>query len=364
MSHLAKSSIASLAILIAVGCYSSVPPTHYYAAADGWAIYLAWTEDTTGHLQGQIQVIGANPSDPAKMQTLNGAFTGTRNGQDISISFPLLSNYLGATWTGTLKNNELSLVIPTAELPSNPTLIAGTFEDFRKAAQKVQNQVNIAQQQQAAAQAAAAQQQQLNQEKSAAYASVAEAQNRTRGGFAEVQTALAMLERAIPETPSNGGLRDQYAAQWLKLQRTWAQEQAAAQVTPMTCYQKGQVTYIAGQVTYENGEVKYLDGEATNLLSSLRSSLNAANDGLAVVEEWAPEYYRRAQAYGQLSGQPSNVSDPSSVVAEFKKQTDASLDTYSKRIARFVATISSYDDRAQALQDQAQSFPQSIPCSG
>lgn len=54
------------------------------------------------------------------------------------------------------------------------------------------------------------------------------------------------------------------------MQGTWAQEQGAAQVTPMTCYQKGQVTYISGQVTYENGEVKYLDSESRNLADSIQ----------------------------------------------------------------------------------------------
>lgn len=350
--------------LIVSGCYASRPPTHFYAAGDGWAVYLAWTEDTAGHLQGQVQVVAADPASPAKLKSTNGGFTGTRNGSDISLAFPLLSDYFGATWTGTLKGNMLSLVVPTAGLPSNPTLIAGSFEDFQKAAQKVQAQVNIAQQQQAAAQATAEQQAQAAQEKATAYASAQDAGGRTRAAFTEVQSALAMLSREIPEAPTKGGIRDQYASEWIKMQRTWAQEQAAAAVAPMTCYQKGQITYIAGEITYENGEVKYLDGEATNLLNSMRASLNSANEGLAYVEQWAPEYYRRAQVYSQLSGEPSNVSDPSGMLSVFRKQTEGALDTYRSRIARFIATVNDYDQRAQALQERAQSFPETVNCSG
>src|SRR5579862_3754604 len=211
----------ALVALTLCGCSAPSPPTHFYAAGDGWAVYLAWTEDTTGHLQGQVQAIAADPADPAKLKSTNGAFTGTHNGSDISIAFPLLSNYLGATWTGTLKDNTLSLVIPTAGLPSNPTLVAGSFDDFQKAAQKVQKQVNVAQQQQAAAQAAAAQQAQLDQEKATAYSSAQEAQNNARDGFTEVRNALAALDREMPETPPRGGLRAQYAAEWAKMQRTW-----------------------------------------------------------------------------------------------------------------------------------------------
>jgi hypothetical protein len=369
------SASAWLALLLLSACQGGAPPTHYYAAGDGWAIYLAWTEDATEHLQGQVQVIAADPSDPAKLKSTSAPFTGIRNGSDISISFPLVSNYLGATWTGTLKSSAISLVIPTTGLPANPTLVAGSFEDFQKAAQKVQGKVDVAQQiqgqqqavvaqQQAAEQAAAAQQFRLNQEKNAVYNSSVEAQNHVRSAFAQVQNALAPLQRALPEIPSRFGLRSQYAAEWNKMQGTWVQEQAASQVTPMTCYQKGQVTYISGQVTYENGEVKYLDSESRSLADSIQSSLDTASQGLDALSKWAPEYYRRAQAYSQFSNQPSNVTDPTNDLASFRKQTEASIGTYSQRLQSFEKTVASYDDLAQGLQVRAQAVPQSITCSG
>lgn len=124
--------------------------------------------------------------------------------------------------------------------------------------QQAQQQAAVAQQQ-AAAQAAAAQQFRLNQEKNAAYNSSAEAENHVRAALAEVRNALAPLERVLSEPPSRYGLRSQYAAEWNKMLGTWAQERAAAQETPMACYQKGNVTYIGSEVAYENFEVKYLD---------------------------------------------------------------------------------------------------------
>lgn len=42
-----------------------------------------------------MQVIAADPGDPAKLKSTNGAFTGTRSGSDVSLAFPLLSNYFG-----------------------------------------------------------------------------------------------------------------------------------------------------------------------------------------------------------------------------------------------------------------------------
>jgi hypothetical protein len=150
---------------------------------------------------------------------------------------------------------------------------------------QAQQQAAIAQQQ-AVEQAAAAQQSRRNQEKNVAYNSSVEAESHVRAAFTQVQNDLAPLQPALPETPSRFGLRSQYAAEWTKMQGTWAQEQAAALATPMTCYQKGQVTYIAGQVTYENSEVKYLDSESRNLGDSIQSSLNAASQGLDALSQW------------------------------------------------------------------------------
>lgn len=368
--------LSSAALLVLAGCHASAPPTHYYAAGSDWALYLAWTEDATGHLQGQVQVIGADPNDPAKLRTLNGGFTGTRNGSDISIAFPLLSNYLGQTWTGTLAHNTLSLVIPTAGLPANPTLLAGSFADFEKAAKNVKTQVDIAQQQQAQQQAAIAQQQaaalaaaarqaELRQEIAAEYNGANDAASKVRQGYAELNTALSDLANALPEKPqSPNSLSLQYAATWTKMQDVWAAEQTAAQVTPMTCFQKGRVQFIAGQVQFVRGQIQYLNGQAQFLLNQVGQYFNAAHDGMNVISQWSPVLYQHAQSYAQLTGKPSPVSDPTAAVAALQKRTDASLNTYSDRIARIGDRYKSYDQAAAALNERASAFPASISCSG
>jgi len=277
--------IAPLAALLLTACRGGAPPTHYYAAGSDWAIYLAWTEDATGHLQGQVQVVGADPNDPARLKSTNASFTGTRNGEDISIAFPLLSAFGGATWTGSLKNNAISLVIPTTGLPSNPTLAAGSFEDFQSAAQAVQAKVNVAQQQQAQQQAIVAQQQaearaaaqqqfEHDRQASIAYNEASEASSRMRDGYAEVRDSLNELANAVPATPGSNSLSSQYAAQWAKMQNVWEQELAAARVSPMTCYQKGQVSYVAGQVNYELGQMTYLDGQTKYQLDQVQRYFN------------------------------------------------------------------------------------------
>jgi hypothetical protein len=367
--------IAAIALVLA-GCHAAAPPTHYYAAGDNWAIYLAWTEDAAGHLQGQIQVIEADPNNPAKLRTLNGGFTGTRNGADISVAFPILSTYLGETWTGTLAHNTLSLVIPTAGLPGNPTLLAGSFTDFEKAAKKVQAQVDVAQQQQAqqqaiiaqqqaAAAAAAARQAELNRQIAIEYNGANDAASKVRQGYAKLNAALNNLAAALPERPqSPNSLSLQYAATFAKMQEAWAAEQAAAQVAPMTCFQKGRVQFIAGQVQFVRGQIQFLDGRAQYLLNQLDQYFGAAHDGLNAVSQWSPVVYQHAQTYAQLTGKPSPVNDPTAAIAALQKRTDASLNMYSGRVSRIVDHYKGYDQAAAALNERASAFPASISCSG
>lgn len=368
-------SLIALLVLAITGCAEGSPPTHYYASGSDWAIYLAWTEDATGHLQGQVQIISTDPSDPTKLRSVHAAFTGIRNEQDISFAFQALGDYGSATWTGTLNGNSLSLVIPTNGLPANAILIAGSFSDFQKAARKIQGQVNVAQQrqdqqnaiiaqQQAAAQAAAERQAQLNQQKAAAYNGTSQAAQHIREGYAEVKDALSSLATDVPATPGRNSLSNQYAAAWAQMQGVWAQEQRAARVAPMTCDQKGRVEDIAGQVEDDQGQIEDLDGQTQDFLSEVQQYINAANEGVAAVVQWTPAYYEQARMYSRLSGQLLTAPDPTAALAAFRKRAQGSLNVYSARIENLVGMVKSYDEQAQALDAKSEVFPSSIECSG
>jgi hypothetical protein len=145
----------------------------------------------------------------------------------------------------------------------------------------------------------------------------------------------------------------------------WSQEQTAAQVTPMSCYQKSQVRYMATQVHYERTQVHYLDTQTHYALQQqIQPNINAANEGLDVVSSWAPELFKRAQAYAQLSGTASTMPDPSNAVASFRKQTEDSLNTYSERLQHFLGIVKDYDTRADDLDSKAHEFPDSLTCAG
>lgn len=47
--------LAVLLLVLVAACNGGSPATHYYAAGSNWAIYLAWTEDTTGSLESKSE---------------------------------------------------------------------------------------------------------------------------------------------------------------------------------------------------------------------------------------------------------------------------------------------------------------------
>ncbi len=87
------------------------------------AVYIAWTADDNGHLQGQVQVISLNQSNPSKTNATNASFAGNRSGSNVSLVFPMLSAFGGSTWTGRIGGQALSLDIPTTN--GTPTELAG-----------------------------------------------------------------------------------------------------------------------------------------------------------------------------------------------------------------------------------------------
>lgn len=358
-----RSAVAFVTVSVLSSCQGGPPPNHWYAADNSYAIYLAWTQDTTGHLQGQVQFVGADPAWPTQFRSINAAFTGTLSGSDVSLAFPLLSEFSGATWTGTLHGDALELVVPTTGVPSNPVLHAGSFSDFQTAAQKIQSGVKVAQQSQAQYEAQVAAQQQLDQQKRNTYNSMVQASDTARNAYANVNKSLAGLLAALPATPGPNGLRARYAKEWDTMQETWSKEQDEAQATPLTCYRKGQVQYIAGQVDYERGQVQYLDGQKEYFLNQVHETISAINSNLSTFQRASQQYYDRARAYEQLTGQSQGVSDPSARLQTFTKQTDDSLILIDGRITGMNDLIKRYDDSAAALTQRAQSFANGLECS-
>lgn len=127
-------------------CYGTAMASEYYAVGKYEAVYLAWTQDAEGHLQGQVEIVSVDSTQSTELKTKSAAFTGIRSGSDVSLSFGILTAFGGTTWTGHVGWNELSLILPTNGAPQQFVLRAGSFAQFQEAANKLQGGVAANQQ--------------------------------------------------------------------------------------------------------------------------------------------------------------------------------------------------------------------------
>ena len=200
-------TVAILAGLMFATC--TVAQADQYVGGDrGSAMFVAWTSDSSGHLQGQVQTVAHDPNNPAKSQSANASFTGTRQGSEISLVFPLMSPFGGETWTGRVGWRSVTLDVPSSNgTPLEITLTAGSFADFQRRVSGLRY---------AAAQASTAQTLAKNMQ---------DAQSQLEAEYEGLTSASACLRQAFPVPPPPAGspntFSGKYREAWDKMQADW-----------------------------------------------------------------------------------------------------------------------------------------------
>jgi hypothetical protein len=86
----------------------------YLFSDSGSVMFTRWTE-IDKKVNGQLQVFYSQGNGERQPKSFTSSFEGISDGQNISINFTgsIWTNDLsGQTWTGTLKDSELTLVMP------------------------------------------------------------------------------------------------------------------------------------------------------------------------------------------------------------------------------------------------------------
>lgn len=112
----------------------------YVAVYNNLAMFIRWTE-VDKKLSGQLQIASLAGKN---VENLTHAFSGIINNSDISISFSgsvWTDSWSGKTWTGTIRDNKLTLVYPAKD-GSLQTLLfnSGSITDYNQALGNLQNQ--------------------------------------------------------------------------------------------------------------------------------------------------------------------------------------------------------------------------------
>ncbi len=349
MNSVRRAATCAVLALLLFGAFAlRVMADEYYEASANEAVYVAWTQDGTGHLQGAVTVISLPSSGSTQIKTTNAAFTGTRSGSDISFTFGWTTAYGGTTWTGHIAWGKLTLVFPTNGVPGEITLIPGSFDQFRSAAAQLQGSAEV------------------NQSHATLASAVTEAANNVDAGTTALASGLASLRAMFPKgptDPSSATLSTKYAQQWSDMQAAFRKEQDDGNVEPMTCYQKSQVQYDASGVQYQLASFQYLDVLVGAARRSYDGALGQVQSGMDTIQTWAPLYDDRARAYASATGGAYN-RNIAALLAPQVSGAQKSLDYFSDRWTSFATLIVGYDRKAKQETDDAMAYANSIACSG
>lgn len=314
------------------------------------AVYIAWTADDNGHLQGQVQVISLNQSNPSKTNATNASFAGNRSGSNVSLVFPMLSAFGGSTWTGRIGGQALSLDIPTTNgTPTELVLAVGSFQDFQHRVISLQERAGTIGTTQSFAKAVQETALQIVNESNTLIA----ADKSLRHTFGTAQS---------PSTEEQS-FNPQFAKAWAKMQEDWAREQKAGTVVPMTCYEKGHVQYAASSVAYDRDAIRYLSSSFASFEEGAKRNIETVVQGPAVARNLLAVLSRRARAWEQNTGKhfPEGLDMLS---AQADKAATFAREVASVRLANDRNVVQDYERRATDLNKRAAQFFDSVTCPG
>jgi hypothetical protein len=157
-----------------------------------------------------------------------------------------------------------------------------------------------------------------------------EAASRLQAAGSDVSNGLTQLARLLPETPTPGGLREQYPALYAHMARDWEKMQQAASVSPLSCVQLGTVGVDLGTINVDLGSIHVEDGTFAVVRTSVGYAVNQVRSGATTIQTWAPVYDSRARLYARLMGR----TPPQSIAAQatnWASKALSSLEPYRDR---------------------------------
>jgi hypothetical protein len=346
-------SMVTIALSATMSCAALAD--QYAGGSSAFAIYIAWTSDGSGHLQGQVQTASLAG---AKVDRVSASFSGTRSGSEVSLVFPLLSNYSGQTWTGNFGFRSLTLQLPnSAEIG----LSAGSFEDFRVRVASIERTASVTA---AVAADADAHAQRIANAQHALENVNARWENARRQLVAAFTQLKLMFPTPPPDPTDRRLMRVKYAAAVDRMQSAWAHEQELAQRGSLTCFQKSQVDYAASQVSYAHSQLQYQDAEFSNFDQAGTSNLVAAHGAIDAMEQLYPEFKARYREYRQVVPSAPEPQLTQSVIVKTKRELLPLLDQFQSRLSNAREAARNADRSGDEIDAKATEFPKSLSCSG
>lgn len=310
---------------------------------------IQWTS-SQGQVIGSVQEVYTPPGEPYNIETVNASFRGIQQGNQISITFPVLGNFSGETWTGQAAWGTLKLAVPLSNGQEQVVRFnSGTVEQYNGLAAEFRNHI---------ASAAAHHRAALGEQRR-----LASQQQAVVNANSDLLDDLSRLRRDIVILKKGPDFSSNYAAFETDLEamrQSNAKEQNLATQSPLTCYRLGEVKYAAGEVKYHRGEVTYQDGAFKYQLDQWNQDISIVQDRIAKTQ--AAERELDQAIASDSTGYPSRAVSQSQVQSLIA-QTRAAIQKATLAREAALKKAGGYDQVADKLNAQAQEFVTTLQCS-
>ena len=355
-------SVLLLSCLVLTGCVrgSAEPPKdtglagdndqkgYLHAEKDG-ALFLRWTE-INGKLNGQMNVFFAQGSRRKSTETSSHSFEGLTDGKNISLNFTgsqWTDGLGGRTWTGTISDSELTLVIPASNGTLSPVKFsAGNVEQYNQAVRNISQGVRHENTRVNKENAEAAR---IEGEKNA----VIEENNRVRSSLNALTTGINQIENSMKFE----NLFTDYERTWDKMKADHKNLMDKAVERPLTSYKIGNVQYLLGTLRYDletfeshSGTLDYNLARLNDAMKSVRESQNHVRDS----------WQRLQQALrANSTGTPGTQFSDADISAPIRA-ADEKIERASQVIKEASQRRAQYHSQAKDLYKKDETFVKSL----
>jgi hypothetical protein len=283
-------------------------------------------------------------SDRLRVDTLNFAFTGIRNGQSVSITmtFPQLFATKTMTLTGTLRGNTLTLTAPGSNgLLDTMVMPVGTADDYNRAVLTIQKRVahanDLASQREAVIQAARA--------------------------FGTARSRLSDDLDRLTSVTDFTSVFEAYRETLIEMRRDDATLRSDAAMQPFDCYQLGTVKYDLGTLEYDMGSIKYQNASFDSARRDVLSAVDAVHDDVAVIRRALQELQRAVQADTAKTASQQDVDQLEEQAQDDERTADQRVRAALIILQQREDQARGYNENATGLLEQARQYVASLSCA-
>lgn len=312
-------------------------------------MFLQWT-DINSKLNGQMNVFYAKGSRRKSTETSSHSFEGVSDGNNISLNFTgsqWTGGLGGKTWTGTISDNELTLVIPIGNGTLSPVKFSpGTVEQYNQTVLGIKQGVQTENTRTQKENAEAAK---IGAEKDA----VAEGNNRVRSSINGLISSTKQLENSL----TFDEVFRSYSSTWEKMKADRRNLLEKAAEKPLTSYRLETAGYLLTVLQYDietfESHSRTFDYKST-VVNNAINSVREAQQNLR--NSWG---FLQQAVVANSSGTPNGEFSETEIL-QSSRWAEEKIQKASAEFQQASKQRASYNGRSKDLYRKAESFVKSL----